>query len=313
MKKTIRHKKANLLLIILALAATIFLTKIQYVHATDNRIFFQPAKPIGEVGTLFTVNIKINVTNFRNLKFSISWNPGSVNCTSIQKGTFLDPHQVFNPGVVNNTLGTIENVLCTWAQSTGKNGTGTIAIVSFKAIQVGGTPITFTKVEGTDSYSQPMTYTIENGYATLVKTLTHHLNWTDPNNGNFEFDIITKSNSTVGPVNFNQTSKSINFTVTGPNGSFGFCNVTIPRNILDSQDITQWQVYLEETNITDNCQITRDTSNTRIYIPYAHSTQTITVRGTWVIPEFPANLMLPLIVLASLAIIPLIRRKQKHS
>jgi len=108
-------------------------------------------------------------------------------------------------------------------------------------------------------------------------TLKHHLVWTG-----HKFDIYTTSNSTVGPVSFYQPLKQINFTVTGPTPSAGFCNVTIPRNILDCPDnIDDWQILVGSTNISSSCTKTRNDTHTFIYVPYTHSTQTITIEGTW--------------------------------
>jgi PKD repeat protein len=108
-------------------------------------------------------------------------------------------------------------------------------------------------------------------------TLKHHLVWTG-----YKFDIYTTTNSTVGQVNFDQPTKSINFTVTGPDGTAGFCNVTIPRNILDCPDsIDDWQILIGSTDISASCTKTRNDTHTFIYIPYTHSIQTITIKGTW--------------------------------
>jgi len=138
-------------------------------------------------------------------------------------------------------------------------------------------------------------------------TIKHHIIWDI-----YEFDIFTTSNSTVGAVYFNQPMKSINFTVTGITDTTGFSNVTMPRNILDClDDIEQWQILLGSTDISSSCTKTRNDTHTFIYIPYTHSTQTITVRGKWVIPEIPETTMATLLimVISGLAVIVALKKK----
>jgi len=298
-------------LMMLAIATTACLASIRSAHADANTIFFQPNKLTAFVGQKFTVTVMVTVTNLGTIGVSIQWDPNMLNCTGFTWGTFLDPSPLKFAGEINNVTGMARGFAWGWTDTTGKTGTGSIIAFQFLVKNVGGSSLQFivgpADTGMLDYDGDDMTFTPQDGYATLVQTTTHHITWST-----YTFDIFTTSNSTVGTVNFDQPMKSINFTVTGPTPSAGFCNVTIPRNILDSTDITQWQVFFGLTDITANCIITRNATYTVFYVPYTHSTQIITVRGTWVIPEFPANLMLPLIVLASLAIIPLIRRKQKH-
>lgn len=50
--------------------------------------------------------------------------------------------------------------------------------------------------------------------------------------GNQVYHVLVTSNSTVASFNFSQLGCRISFMVTGPRGSIGFCNVTIPKELL---------------------------------------------------------------------------------
>jgi hypothetical protein len=215
-------------------------------------------------------------------------------------------------GVINNVAGTAKGYGWTMTTAGGTNGTGSIIIVEFLVKNLGGSPLEFI-LGTTDTIMKnhnnvAMSFNAEKGYATLVQTLTHHIVY-----DTHEFDVYTTSNSTVGTVNLDQPNMRINFTVTGPTGTAGLCNVTIPKSMLDCPEgLTYWQILLNTTDISSSCTITANLTHTSIYIPYTHSTQTIKVKGTWVVPEFPPNITLPLLIIASIAIITLIRRKQKR-
>ena len=97
------------------------------------------------------------------------------------------------------------------------------------------------------------------------------------------------------------------FNITGEDGTKGFCRVTIPKDLLWVQD-GQWSVLVggEPVNYT----IIPDENYTYLYFTYNHSTKTVEIQGTDVIPEFPSNvLLLGFLVLIT---IPLIFAQKKR-
>jgi len=111
------------------------------------------------------------------------------------------------------------------------------------------------------------------------------------------FNITIKSNSTVSNVLFNRISAPdqgvINFTVTGPDSSAGFCNVTIPKDIMWGD----WTVLIDGTTPPTTLVITSDGVNYYLFFTYTHSTHTVTIISTSVVPEFPSAATLLLILL----------------
>jgi hypothetical protein len=103
----------------------------------------------------------------------------------------------------------------------------------------------------------------------------------------------------------------ISFSVTGLSGTAGFCNITIPRTLVDCTNLTEWVIFANGTDIGGNCHRNRDADYTYICIPYNHSIQPIVVKGTWVVPEFPTAIILPLFMMTTLLAVIVYKRKSE--
>jgi parallel beta-helix repeat protein len=121
------------------------------------------------------------------------------------------------------------------------------------------------------------------------------------------YDVDFVSNSTVSDFHFDsQEGPFLKFSVTGQDGTSGFCRVTIPKDLLWVED--GWTVYVGEESV--NYTIIPDNDYTYLYFTYNHSTKTVEVQGTQAIPEFPLFLVLPLFMIATL--LAVIVHKRKH-
>ncbi|MGQ9530712.1 MAG: right-handed parallel beta-helix repeat-containing protein [Candidatus Bathycorpusculaceae bacterium] len=111
------------------------------------------------------------------------------------------------------------------------------------------------------------------------------------------YNINIISNSTLSGFYFNPDEGAFfRFNVTGGDGTGGFCRVTIPNSFLWVDD--GWTIIVGDQQITDY-GIISDENFTYIYFSYDHSTQTVTIEGTHVIPEFPSAMILPLFMILS--------------
>jgi parallel beta-helix repeat protein len=125
------------------------------------------------------------------------------------------------------------------------------------------------------------------------------------------YHVQTVSNSTVSDFYFNPDEGAfLRFNVTGDDGTSGFCRVAIPKDLLWVDD--GWTVYVGEESIT-NYTIIPDENYTYLYFTYNHSTKTVEIQGTHVIPEFPSLVILPLLALITFiaTILPKKKRKTK--
>jgi parallel beta-helix repeat protein len=124
----------------------------------------------------------------------------------------------------------------------------------------------------------------------------------------FNFDMV--SNSSISSFQFNpDEGPFVHFNVTGADGTSGFCRITIPKSLLWTED--EWIITVGNQTIRDPTIIT-DENNTYIYFIYNHSTQTVTIQGTHVIPEFSSALILTLLMPTILIAITLLKTKRKR-
>ena len=109
--------------------------------------------------------------------------------------------------------------------------------------------------------------------------------------------VKTFSNSTVSGFNFNPDEKLISFNVTGLSGTAGFCNVTIPRDLLWGV----YTVYVGDTEV-DYTQ-TDNSTHAFLYFTYNHISHNVRIYGTEAIPEFPTwTSMLLILMMLTVAI-----------
>lgn len=128
---------------------------------------------------------------------------------------------------------------------------------------------------------------------------------------NKTYYIHFNSNCTIFDIKFNNTKKMISYDIASQTGTIGFCNVTIPKQLLRENVTSSWKVKLNGTDIpftsTDNV------THSFIYfnVMYAGMSM-IEIIGTEVIPEFPTWMMLPVLMILTLLAIVL-RKKRKQT
>ncbi len=113
------------------------------------------------------------------------------------------------------------------------------------------------------------------------------------------YTVFVLSNSTVSDFSFNHESALVRFNVEGEHGTTGFCRVTVPKDLLTTED--NWTVLIEDNPVTP--KINEDAANTYLYFTYNQSTKTIEIIGTAAIPEFPSWIILPLFLIVTLLVI----------
>jgi len=122
------------------------------------------------------------------------------------------------------------------------------------------------------------------------------------------YEIGILSNSSITDFDFIQSEKSISFSVNGTTGTFGFCNITVPAELM-------WGDF---SLCIDDIQLVKDVDYTEVYngthysfsISYEHSSHKVDIISTNVIPDFSGWLFLPFIILATLSTL-LIRKRFK--
>ena len=111
------------------------------------------------------------------------------------------------------------------------------------------------------------------------------------------YNVHVVSNSTISGFHFDpQEGAFLRFNVTGRNGTTGFCRVTIPKDLLWVKD--GWIVTVNDSPV--DYTIVSDQNHTYMCFNYTHSTKTVKITGTHVIPEFQSLLIIPLFMIATL-------------
>lgn len=122
----------------------------------------------------------------------------------------------------------------------------------------------------------------------------------------YAFNVTMISNSTISNFDFSESQMYISFNVTGPTGKAGYCNVTIPNDLLQGNP---WKVWVNTTDCTSLCSITGNDTHKFIYIPYTCSTNIIKIEGTSVVPEFPSALVLSLFMILTMLAITFAKKR----
>jgi len=126
---------------------------------------------------------------------------------------------------------------------------------------------------------------------------------------NTTYYVEIVSNSTVLNLAFNpQEGAFMAFNVSGHNGTVGFCRVTIPKSLLWTED--EWTIQVGGETIADYIVIP-DENSTYLYFTYPHSTKTVQIKGTHVIPEYPTIIILSLLVIATLLAVIIYRYEKR--
>jgi len=124
-----------------------------------------------------------------------------------------------------------------------------------------------------------------------------------------QYNVYVLSNSTASHFSFDPEDTLIQFNLECENGTTGFCNVTIPKDMLNTED--SWTVLVDGASVTPI--VNEDATGTYLYFAYNHSAKTVEIIGTDAIPEFPSWIILLLFVAVTLLILICKQRLPKTS
>jgi hypothetical protein len=91
------------------------------------------------------------------------------------------------------------------------------------------------------------------------------------------------------------------FYVSGEDGTYGFCIVDIPVDLLNAT----YKVFVNGTEVSSSLLPCSNSTHSYLYFTYTHSKQRVII-----IPEFPSFLILPLVFTTTLLAITVYRRKR---
>jgi signal peptidase I len=127
---------------------------------------------------------------------------------------------------------------------------------------------------------------------------------------NQAYNVTVLTNSSLANFNFSQPQKEVSLDITGyvSHADQGFCNVTIPKSLLRSDSLQNWQVLLNSTNIA--YEANQNDTHTFVYFTYGYSNSSIQIIGQQAVPEFPSNVILPSLMITTLIAVIAYREKR---
>jgi len=112
--------------------------------------------------------------------------------------------------------------------------------------------------------------------------------------------VETCSNSTLSDLTFNRALARLRFNVDGTIGTVGFCKISIPSDLMSGT----FSIYKDDIILVENVYYTQTFNGTyyTFSLTYEHSTHTIDIFSTTVIPELTSFIMLATFITATIAV-----------
>jgi len=122
-----------------------------------------------------------------------------------------------------------------------------------------------------------------------------------------DYPVNVDSSSVILGFAFNQSERRISLYVSGSTGTSGFCDVTIPNDLLWGS----FSLNLDGFPLVEDVDYTQSHNSTysNFHITYSDSAHMIEIVGSDAIPEFQSWIILPTFMVATLAAVILYRKK----
>jgi len=133
------------------------------------------------------------------------------------------------------------------------------------------------------------TTTLTQGTTTLTQGTTTLSTTPTQTTAGLQMQVL--SNSTVSGLAFDSTRGLLNFTVSGPQGTYGFFDATVAKTLLSGQPV----VLID--GVQRSATVSGDTNFWYIHVTYPHSQHQVTIGGSNTVPEFPSVALLAIVLL----------------
>jgi hypothetical protein len=185
----------------------------------------------------FSVDVRMdNVTDLYAFDVRLYFNTTLLQAVQLDEGSFLrsggDTYVVKN--VINATEGYVRFAETLLSVENGVNGTGTLFSVTFATTVgvIGNCSVTFGNTILSDSQANPIDHAKQDGTVIVseVQIIEHPVTVNET-----EYIIQTVSSSTVSTGEnfvYDDAEKTLDFNVTGPPGTQGFCDLVIPKELM---------------------------------------------------------------------------------
>lgn len=274
--------------LIILMILTTFLPKTY--APTSTKLTYQPILSTTNLNEPVKINITIiNVANLNNWQITVKFNPKIITVTNItipEQNIFYGYNWFFPTPKIDNINGQLK-AFCALEGTTGVSGSGTLCTITFESKMLGISTLAFLNpnvysLDGT--YLQDPNYNLIPFEPTIGVIQIIGPNFVENtftiNYGAETLTIKTLSNSTISSPSYSQTTKTLSYQATGPDGTKGACIITIPQKIMNTtlialSDNTPLKTFMKELNT-----LPENGTHNFLYYTYAHSTHTIKVLQT---------------------------------
>jgi hypothetical protein len=205
------------------------------IVATGTYIILKPSIDEVILGNSFSVAVIIcNVTDLYGYDVIITFNTTLLTADKISEGPFLKSKgsTVIFANITDNQTGYVRFAASLLGAERGADGNGTLFIIEFVASNqnTGTANLIFNYTALSNHYIEPIQHYTINGQVNVVelsrKTCPVIKNGTT-------YEIVAVSNSTIEEISYNEKEYMISMNVSGPSGTNGLCNITIPKQVLN--------------------------------------------------------------------------------
>lgn len=266
------HKQLSTLILSLLIFTTANLTSTVF-STTNTIISTTPKYAYSFVYQSFTVNITIlNVTNLVTCQVKLSFNPRIINCTNVfvPEDNIFYGHATTFGFEIDNEKGSFKAFSGIW-ETTGVNGSGKIFSVTFQALSMGISALSFTDLgyfNGTylqDPQNKLIPFEPNDGIIQVNAEGFNLYVFNVIRNG-IPYNITIFSNSSITNFNFNATIQKIDFYASNPQNTLGYCSVSIPKPLLNGT----FAILVNNRSVAYTMSV--DASNQYLCFDYPHTT-----------------------------------------
>lgn len=278
-------------------------------------------------GEIISINITVTNLDVRwkavGFEFKLGFNRTLLQVVNVTEGSFLKAfgETFMVPPIIGGNYVHVGVLLLPQVDgnyTVFPEGNGTLATISFNVIH--GPPASTdlnlydTKIADATGIPPGVPHAVVPGkFIFVLEILAPIIVWTDPaTNQTHKFTLQTVSNSTINAIEFNQLHRYLSFTLTGPAATKGFCNITIPKQLLYAER-NNWLLLVDGRPAAYETKF--NGTHTSIYFTYPLSTKYVYIFGTSVIPEFSMSMLLAVFLAITASFVAITKltllRKQK--
>ena len=130
-----------------------------YASAVPPTIRLEPATSTVQPGTVFTIAVQIdNAVDLGAFEFTLAFSPAALQVERVMLSSFLGSTGRATGALgptINNQAGSLAFGAFSFGNPAGPNGSGTLALIGWRAGNTGSSALTFSNVQLTDSQGRP--------------------------------------------------------------------------------------------------------------------------------------------------------------